>query len=76
MASRGDLLDKITHIKLFFLRLMMTLALTRCPWGEESLLREDTDESLWFFGPAGENNYRVAGVSLLLNPLSHFLLGR
>ena len=36
----------------------------RLPWGEESLLREDTDESLWFFGPAGENNYRVAGVSL------------
>ena len=35
----------------------------RLPWGEESLLREDTDESLWFFGPAGENNYRVAGVS-------------
>ena len=26
------------------------------------MLREDTDESLWFFGPAGENNYRVAGV--------------
>merc|ERR1711990_716701 len=36
----------------------------RCPWGEESLLREDTDESLWFFGPAGENNYRVAGVRM------------
>ena len=33
------------------------------PWGEESLLREDTDDGLWFFGPAGENNYRVAGVS-------------
>ena len=26
------------------------------------MLREDTDEGLWFFGPAGENNYRVAGV--------------
>ena len=39
----------------------------RCPWGEESLLREDTDEGLWFFGPAGDNNYRVAGVSLLSN---------
>ena len=51
-------------MKLVFLLLMMTLALTRCPWGEESLLREDTDESLWFFGPAGENNYRVAGVGL------------
>jgi len=37
----------------------------RLPWGEESLLREDTDESLWFFGPAGENNYRVAGVNIL-----------
>ena len=55
---------------------MMTLGLTRCPWGEESLLREDTDESLWFFGPAGENNYRVAGVGLdpELNQLVDFLL--
>ena len=56
------------------------MMLTRCPWGEESLLREDTDESLWFFGPAGENNYRVAGVGLVrnvdseLNRLIHFLL--
>ena len=45
----------------------MTMVLLRCPWGEESLLREDTDESLWFFGPAGENNYRVAGVRLDCN---------
>ena len=43
--------------------MMRVLRLIRCPWGDESLLREDTDESLWFFGPAGENNYRVAGVS-------------
>ena len=43
---------------------MVVMFLVRLPWGEESLLREDTDESLWFFGPAGENNYRVAGVSL------------
>ena len=41
---------------------MLTMALARLPWGEESLLREDTDDNLWFFGPAGENNYRVAGV--------------
>ena len=41
---------------------MTMVMLVRWPWGEESLLREDTDESLWFFGPAGENNYRVAGV--------------
>ena len=61
MASRGELLDKITSIMLV---LLMTMVLLRCPWGEESLLREDTDESLWFFGPAGENNYRVAGVRL------------
>ena len=53
----------ITHIRLVLL-LLWILMLARCPWGEESLLREDTDESLWFFGPAGENNYRVAGVSL------------
>ena len=46
---------------------LLEMMLTRCPWGEESLLREDTDESLWFFGPAGENNYRVAGVGLLSN---------
>ena len=45
------------------LNMVMTMV-ARLPWGEESLLREDTDESLWFFGPAGENNYRVAGVSL------------
>ena len=45
--------------------LLLQMMLTRCPWGEESLLREDTDESLWFFGPAGENNYRVAGVGLV-----------
>ena len=51
-------------MKLVLLLLMIPLALTRWPWGEESLLREDTDESLWFFGPAGENNYRVAGVCL------------
>ena len=44
------------------LNMVMTMV-ARLPWGEESLLREDTDESLWFFGPAGENNYRVAGVS-------------
>ena len=43
---------------------MVVMLVARLPWGEESLLREDTDESLWFFGPAGENNYRVAGVSL------------
>ena len=43
---------------------MVVMFMVRLPWGEESLLREDTDESLWFFGPAGENNYRVAGVSL------------
>ena len=43
---------------------MIMVFVSRLPWGEESLLREDTDESLWFFGPAGENNYRVAGVSL------------
>ena len=43
---------------------MVVMFVARLPWGEESLLREDTDESLWFFGPAGENNYRVAGVSL------------
>ena len=61
VASRGELLDLI--IILFLL--MMTVVLLRCPWGEESLLREDTDESLWFFGPAGENNYRVAGVGSL-----------
>ena len=61
MASRGELLDKITSTMLV---LLMTMVLLRCPWGEESLLREDTDESLWFFGPAGENNYRVAGVGL------------
>ena len=59
VASRGEHLDLI--IILFLL--MMTVVLLRFPWGEESLLREDTDESLWFFGPAGENNYRVAGVS-------------
>ena len=52
----------ITHIRLVLLMFQMVM-LIRCPWGEESLLREDTDESLWFFGPAGENNYRVAGVS-------------
>ena len=47
----------------YMLVLLMTMVmLVRWPWGEESLLREDTDESLWFFGPAGENNYRVAGV--------------
>ena len=34
------------------------------------MLREDTDESLWFFGPAGENNYRVAGVGRHLLPTS------
>ena len=44
--------------------IMVVMFVARLPWGEESLLREDTDESLWFFGPAGENNYRVAGVSL------------
>ena len=44
------------------LNMVMTMV-ARLPWGEESLLREDTDESLWFFGPAGENNYRVARVS-------------
>ena len=44
---------------------MLTIVLVRLPWGEESLLREDTDDNLWFFGPAGENNYRVAGVSLI-----------
>ena len=37
-------------------------SLSRLPWGDDSLLREDTDEGLWFFGPAGENNYRGAGV--------------
>ena len=42
---------------------MLTMVLARMPWGEEILLREDTDDNLWFFGPAGENNYRVAGVS-------------
>ena len=42
---------------------MVVTIVARLPWGEESLLREDTDESLWFFGPAGENNYRVARVS-------------
>ena len=41
----------------------MTVMVPRFPWGEESLLREDTDESLWFFGPVGHNKYRVAGVS-------------
>ena len=46
------------------LNMVMTMV-ARLPWGEESLLREDTDESLWFFGPAGENNYRVAGVGSL-----------
>ena len=59
MASRGDLLNKISLV------LLLQMMLTRCPWGEESLLREDTDESLWFFGPAGENNYRVAGVGFV-----------
>ena len=44
------------------LNMVMTMV-ARLPWGEESLLREDTDESLWFFGPAGENKYRVARVS-------------
>ena len=34
------------------------------------MLREDTDESLWFFGPAGENNYRVAGVGIDYLPTS------
>ena len=34
------------------------------------MLREDTDESLWFFGPAGENNYRVAGVGRHCLPTS------
>ena len=34
------------------------------------MLREDTDESLWFFGPAGENNYRVAGVGRHYLPTS------
>ena len=42
---------------------VVTVMVPRFPWGEESLLREDTDESLWFFGPAGHNKYRVAGVS-------------
>ena len=37
----------------------------RTPWSQESLLREDSDEFLWFFGPAGDNNYGVAGVRLL-----------
>ena len=58
---------------------MTMVVLVRCPWGEESLLREDTDESLWFFGPAGENNYRVAGVGLDSNvdsDLNQFLLIR
>ena len=41
----------------------VTVMVPRFPWGEESLLREDTDEGLWFFGPAGDNKYRVAGVS-------------
>ena len=48
------------------------MTLPRCPWGEESLLREDTDKSLWFFGPAGENNYRVAGVGLDFTLSSEF----
>ena len=43
--------------------MVLAMVLARLPWGEESLLREDTDDGLWFFGPAGENNYRVAGVS-------------
>ena len=34
------------------------------------MLREDTDEGLWFFGPAGENNYRVAGVGRHCLPTS------
>ena len=42
---------------------VVTVMVPRFPWGEESLLREDTDERLWFFGPAGDNKYRVAGVS-------------
>ena len=49
-------------LMLFLTATMLTMVLARLPWGEESLLREDTDDGLWFFGPAGENNYRVAGV--------------
>ena len=39
------------------------------------MLREDTDESLWFIGPAGENNYRVAGVGGHYLPTSVFRTG-
>ena len=52
----------LSHMLVLLMTMMMLL---RWAWGDESLLREDTDESLWFFGPAGENNYRVAGVSSL-----------
>ena len=69
-ASRGDLGQKQKPPCS-----KVNCPLSRLPWGEESLLREDTDEGLWFFGPAGENNYRVAGVRRHYLPTSVFRTG-
>ena len=53
----------VTMMVTMTMTVVVAVVVPRFPWGEESLLREDTDESLWFFGPAGDNKYRVAGVS-------------
>ena len=45
--SVSSLLTRVTSVNSF-------LPSVRCPWGEESLLREDNDEALWFFGPQVE----------------------